>query len=30
MQAELNDSDTAQKIWEILPIEGIVNLIYLN
>ncbi len=25
MQAELNDSDTAQKIWEILPIEGIVN-----
>lgn len=25
MQAELNNSDTAQKIWEILPIESTVN-----
>ncbi len=25
MSAELNDSNTAQKIWEALPIEGSVN-----
>jgi len=25
MDAELNDSETAQKIWEALPIEGRVN-----
>ncbi len=25
MSAELNDSETAQKIWEALPIEGSVN-----
>ncbi len=25
MSAELNDSETAQKIWETLPIEGSVN-----
>jgi hypothetical protein len=25
MSAELNDSNTAQKIWKALPIEGIVN-----
>jgi hypothetical protein len=25
MNAELNDSNTAQKIWEALPIEGSVN-----
>lgn len=25
MSAELNDSETAQKIWDTLPIEGRVN-----
>lgn len=25
MSAELNDSNTAQKIWKVLPIEGSVN-----
>ncbi|MCK4241575.1 MAG: hypothetical protein KAX30_08120 [Candidatus Atribacteria bacterium] len=26
MSAELNDSETAQKIWKTLPIEGNVNI----